>query len=85
VNLLDGAEDHRRGTLDGPAHQMPRTVAVMDLRESRFDRHQLLVDAGSTSRVMTSASPRSLASMMAQEWRAASRHSKASACCASRR
>src|SRR5437016_14219291 len=29
MNLLDGAEDHRRGALDGPAHQVPWAVAVM--------------------------------------------------------
>ena len=31
VNLLDGAKDHRRGPLDGPAHQVPGAVAMMDL------------------------------------------------------
>jgi hypothetical protein len=41
--------------------------------------------AGSNSRLRTSASPRSPASMMAQEWWATSRHSMASACWASRR
>jgi hypothetical protein len=33
LDLLDCAEDHRRGALDGPAHQMPGAVAVMDLGE----------------------------------------------------
>ena len=33
MDLLDGAEDHRRGALDGPAHQVPWAVAVMDLGE----------------------------------------------------
>ena len=39
--------------------------------------------AGSNSEFRMSASPRSLASMMAQEWWATSRHSRASACWAS--
>jgi hypothetical protein len=33
LDLLDGAEDHRRGALDRPAHQVPRAVAVMYLGE----------------------------------------------------
>ena len=28
MDLLDCAEDHRRGALDGPAHQVPWAVAV---------------------------------------------------------
>ncbi len=46
VNLLDGAEDHRRGPLDGPADEVPGAVAVMDLGESPFDRDELAVRAG---------------------------------------
>ena len=33
MDLLDRAEDHRRGALDGPAHQVPWAVAVMYLGE----------------------------------------------------
>jgi hypothetical protein len=40
VNLLDCAEDHRRGAPDRPADQVPRAVAVMDLSESLFDRDE---------------------------------------------
>jgi hypothetical protein len=29
VNLFDGAEDHGRSALDGPADQVPRAAAVM--------------------------------------------------------
>ena len=46
MDLLDGAEDHRRGALDGPAHQVPGAVAVMYLGEPLFDRHELAVRAG---------------------------------------
>ena len=46
VNLLDGAKDHRRGPLDGPAHQVPGAVAMMDLGEAPVDRHGLAVRAG---------------------------------------
>jgi hypothetical protein len=46
MDLLDCAEDHRRGALDGPAHQVPRAVALMDLGEPPFDRHGLTVRAG---------------------------------------
>ena len=46
MDLLDRPEDHRRGALDGPAHQVPRAVAVMDLGEPPFDRHGLAVRAG---------------------------------------
>jgi hypothetical protein len=102
LDLLDRFEDHRRRTLDRPAHQMPKTVAFMYLGKPLFDWHEFAVralvvmsqhvstldsayGAGSNSRLRTSASPRSPASMMAQEWRATSRHSMASACCVSRR
>ena len=40
-DLLDCAEDHRRGALDGPAHEVPGAVAVMDLGEPPVDRHEL--------------------------------------------
>ena len=46
MDLLDCAEDHRRGALDGPAHQVPGAVAVMDLSEPPLDRHGLAVRAG---------------------------------------
>ena len=46
MDLLDCAEDHRRGALDGPAHQVPGAVAVMDLGEPPFGRHRLAVRAG---------------------------------------
>ena len=46
TDLLDGAEDHRRGALDGPAHQVPRAVAVVYLGEPPADRHGLAVGAG---------------------------------------
>ena len=46
MDLLDCAEDHRRGALDGPAHQVPGTVAVLYLGEPLFDRHELAVRAG---------------------------------------
>jgi hypothetical protein len=46
MDLLDRAEDHRRGALDGPAHQVPRAVAVEYLGEPVFDRHGLAVRAG---------------------------------------
>ena len=99
MDLLNCAEDHRRGALDGPAHQVHRAVAAMYLGELPCDRRGLAVragghvtqvrtlasacGAGSNSELRTSASPRSPASMMAQEWCATSRHSMASACCAS--
>ena len=44
-NLLDIVEDHRRGALDGPAHQVPGAVAVMDLGESPVDWDELAVRA----------------------------------------
>ena len=37
LNLLDGAEDHRRGPLNGPAHCVPGAVAMMDLGEASVD------------------------------------------------
>ena len=46
TDLLDCAEDHRRGALDGPAHQVPGAVAVMYLGEPLLDRHELAVRAG---------------------------------------
>ena len=46
MDLLDGAEDHRRGALDGPAHQVPGAVAVLYLGEPLLDRHGLAVRAG---------------------------------------
>jgi hypothetical protein len=46
LDLLDCAEDHRRGALDGPAHRVPLAVAVMDLGESLYGRHELAVWAG---------------------------------------
>jgi hypothetical protein len=46
MDLLDCAEDHRRGALDGPAHQVPGAVAVTYLNKPRFDRHGLTVRAG---------------------------------------
>jgi len=83
MDLLDCAEDHRRGALDGPAHQVPGAVAVMYLGEPPFDRTgwpfglvvmsqqvstlESAYGAASNSRPRTSASPRSPASMMAQE------------------
>jgi hypothetical protein len=33
VHLLDGTQDHRRGTLDRPAHQVPGAIAVLYLGE----------------------------------------------------
>ena len=46
MDLLDGAEDHRRGTLDGPAYQVPGAVAVVYLGEPLLDRHGLTIRAG---------------------------------------
>ena len=46
MDLLDCAEDHRRGALHGPAHQVPCAVAVMYLGEPLLDRHGLAVWAG---------------------------------------
>ena len=46
VDLFDRAEDHRRGALDGPAHQVPGAVAAMYLGERLFDRHELTVRTG---------------------------------------
>ena len=46
IDLLDCAEDHRRGAMDGPAHQVPGAVAVMYLGEPLLDRHGLAVRAG---------------------------------------
>jgi hypothetical protein len=45
MDLLDCAEDHRRGALHGPAHQVPWAVAIMYLGEPPFDRHGLAVRA----------------------------------------
>ena len=46
MDLLNCAEDHRRGALDGPAHQVPWAVAVMYLGEPPCDRRGLAVRAG---------------------------------------
>jgi hypothetical protein len=46
MDLLDRAEDHRRGALDRPAHQVPWAVAVLYLGEPLFDRHEFAVRAG---------------------------------------
>ena len=101
MDLLDGAEDHRRGAPHGPAHQVPWAVAVTYLDKPLLDgtgspsglvvmsQQVRTLDsasgAGSDSELRMPASPRSPASMMAQEWWAISRHSMASACWASRR
>jgi hypothetical protein len=45
MDLLNGAEDHRRGALDGPAHQVPGAVAVVYLGEPLLDLHGLAVRA----------------------------------------
>ena len=45
-DLLDGAEDHRRGALDGPADQVPGAVPVMDLLQAPVHGHRLAVRAG---------------------------------------
>ena len=45
VNLLDRFEDHRRGALNRPAHQVPGAIAVVYLGEPPFDRHGLAVRA----------------------------------------
>ena len=46
LDLLDCAQDHRRGALHGPAHQVPGAVALLDLGKSPFGRHVLAVRAG---------------------------------------
>ena len=46
MDLLDRAEDHRRGALDRPAHQVPWAVAVLYLGEPLFDRHEFAVRGG---------------------------------------
>jgi hypothetical protein len=46
MDLLDCAEVRRRGALDGPAHQVRRTVAVVYLGKPLLDRHGLAVRAG---------------------------------------
>ena len=46
MDLLDCAEDHRRGALDGPAHQVPWAVAVMYLGEPPVDPEGLAVRTG---------------------------------------
>jgi hypothetical protein len=46
MDLLDGAEDHRRGAMDGPAHQVPGAVTVVYLGEPPFDAYGLAVRAG---------------------------------------
>jgi hypothetical protein len=47
MDLLDCTEDHRRGALDGPAHQMPWAVAVAYLGKPPLNRHGLAARAGS--------------------------------------
>jgi hypothetical protein len=46
VNLAGCTEDHWRGVLDGPAHRVSGTVAVMDLGERPAGRDELAVRAG---------------------------------------
>jgi hypothetical protein len=46
VDLLDGKQDHRRGALDRPAHQVILAIPVMDLGKPLLDRHGLAVWAG---------------------------------------
>jgi hypothetical protein len=46
LDLLDGAQDHRRGAPDRPAHQVPWAVAVMYLRKPPFGRYESAVRAG---------------------------------------
>ena len=46
VDLLDRAEDHRRGALNRPAHQVPGAIAALYLREPPLGRHGLAVQAG---------------------------------------
>jgi hypothetical protein len=46
MDLLDCAEDHRRGALDGPAYQVPGAVAVLYLGKPLLGRHGLAVRAG---------------------------------------
>jgi hypothetical protein len=43
LDLLDCAQDHRRGALHGAAHQVPRAIALLDLGKSPFGRHELAV------------------------------------------
>ena len=45
MDLLDGAEDHRRGAPDGPAHQVPWAVAVVYLGEPLLGRRRLAAGA----------------------------------------
>src|SRR5271165_6127889 len=46
LDLLDGAEDHRGGALNRPAHQVPGAIAIIYLGEPLLDRHNLTVRAG---------------------------------------
>jgi hypothetical protein len=46
IDLLDRAEDHRRGALDRPGHQVPRAIAVLYLDEPLLNRHEFAVRAG---------------------------------------
>jgi len=101
MDLLDCAEDHRRGALDGPAHQVPEAVAVMDLGEPLLDRHGLAVRAGGhvAARQHAGQDVRCRVELGAQDIGesafagfddgagvvATSRHSRASACWVSRR
>ena len=101
MDLLDCAEDHRRGALDGSAHEVPWAVAVVYLGEPLLDRHGRSVRAGGhvaarqhagqdvrcrVELVAQDAGESAFAaSMMAQEWWATRRQSMASACWVSRR
>ena len=46
MDLLDRAEDHRRGALDRPAHQVPLAVAVVYLGEPPVGPYGLAARAG---------------------------------------
>ena len=46
MDLLDCAEDHRRGALYGPAHQVSGAVAAMNLGEPLLDGHEFAIRAG---------------------------------------
>jgi len=46
LDLLDGAQDHRSGAPDRPAHLVPWAVVVMYLRKPPFGRHGSAVRAG---------------------------------------
>ena len=46
MDLLDRFEDHRRGALDGPAHQVPLAAAVVYLGEPPVGPYGLAARAG---------------------------------------